>query len=89
MNVWDAGHGQILPNPDNPPALTAPQSKNPAADPDSNFVYLPVLAKSGTGGICSTIKDVNGHTGIDDTQGCIAIYSAPLDGDDRRRGASK
>jgi hypothetical protein len=89
MNVWDAGRGQVPPNPDNPPALTAPQSKNPAADPGSNFVYLPVLAKSGTGGICSTIKDVNGHTGIDDTQGCIAIYSAPLDGDDRRRGASK
>ena len=86
MNVWDAGRGQVLPNPDNPPAVTAPASKNPAADPGSNFVYLPVLAKSGTGGICSTIKDVNGHTGIDDTQGCIAIYSAPLDGDDRGGG---
>jgi hypothetical protein len=85
MGVEDAGAGKTLPSPD-PNALTQTgNSKNPAADPDKNLVYLPVLAKTGTGGICSTIKDVNGSTGKDDTQGCIAIYTAPLDKDDRRQ----
>jgi hypothetical protein len=84
MNVEDAGHGKAVPSPDNPPAATAPQSKNPAADPERNYVYLPVLGGKGT--ICSTTPDVNGNKSGSDSQGCIAIYSAPLDGDDRGRG---
>jgi hypothetical protein len=86
MNVEDAGHGQTLPSPDNPPAATAPQSKNPAADPERNYVYLPVLAvPAGNGSICSTTKDVNGNKSASrDSQGCSAIYSSGrLDGDDR------
>ena len=77
MNVEDAGHRNTVPSPDNPPAATAPSSKNPAADPETNYVYLPVLA--GMGSICSKF-------GGSDSQGCIAIYSAPLDGDDRGGG---
>jgi hypothetical protein len=77
MNVEDAGHGNTPPSRDDPPAGTAPGSKNPAADPETNYVYLPVLAGAGT--ICSS-KSGN------DSQGCIAIYSAPLDGDDRGGG---
>jgi hypothetical protein len=80
MNVEDAFGKQ----PHDPNALTAMGSKNPAADPDRNFVYLPVLAlKTPAGGICSTTPDVNGNKSGSDLQGCIAIYSAPLDGDDR------
>jgi hypothetical protein len=85
MGVEDAGHEKTLPNPD-PNASTQTGSKNPAADPERNFVYLPVLAlKTVAGGICNTTKDVNGKFGSD-LQGCIAIYSAPLDRDDRGGG---
>jgi hypothetical protein len=63
MNVEDAGHGNTVPSPDNPPAVTAPSSKNPAADPDRNLVYLPVLGGAGT--ICSSNTDVNGKSGND------------------------
>jgi hypothetical protein len=87
MGVEDAGGGTTLPTTD-PIATTATGSKNPAADPDRNLVYLPVLANDGT--ICSTNKDHNGNAG-NDKQGCIAIYSAPLDSDDLpvRRRAQK
>ena len=66
-----------------PDAFTATNSRNPAADPDRNRVYLPVLSllTGSQSTICSTNKDHNGNAG-DDNQGCIAIYSAPLDGDD-------
>jgi hypothetical protein len=86
MGVEDAGHGKTLPSPD-PNAITQTgNSRNPAADPDRNLVYLLVVAPAPgappiTGGICSTNKDHNGNFG-NDTQGCIAIYTAPLDGDD-------
>ena len=80
MGVEDAGHGKTLPSP-NPNALTQTgNSRNPAADPNKNLVYLPVVAITPglTPGIC---KANNG----DDTQGCIAIYTAPLGKDDKRR----
>jgi hypothetical protein len=88
MGVEDAGGGKKLPSAD-PNASTQAGSRNPAADPRKNFVYLPVLAPAPgnpaiIGGICSTNKDVDGKNG-DDAQGCIAIYTAPLDKDDRRR----
>jgi hypothetical protein len=87
MGVEDAGGGKKLPSAD-PNASTQAGSRNPAADPDKNFVYLPVLAPAPgnpaiIGGICSTNKDVDGKHG-DDAHGCIAIYTAPLDKDDRR-----
>jgi hypothetical protein len=75
MGVEDAGHGK-LPHPD-PDASIPTGSKNPAADPDRNLVYLPVLAVAAPGtSICGSYSQ----------QGCIAIYSAPLDGDDRGGG---
>jgi hypothetical protein len=78
MGVEDAGHGKALPSPD-PDAITqAGNSRNPAADPHKNLVYVPVVATTGTTGICQT------HGGLD-AQGCIAIYTAPLDKDDKRR----
>jgi hypothetical protein len=83
MGVEDAGHGQTPLSAD-PNASTRTGAKNPAADAKRNLVYLPVLAlKTVSGGICSSTKDVNGNFGSD-LQGCIAIYSAPLDDDDRR-----
>jgi hypothetical protein len=90
MGVEDARGGKkhTLPSAD-PNASTQAGSRNPAADPDKNFVYLPALAAARgnppvTNGICSTNKDVDGKNG-DDAHGCIAIYTAPLDKDDRRR----
>jgi hypothetical protein len=84
MGVEDAGHGKTLPNAD-PNASTSTGSKNPAADPDRNLVYLPVLAvPAGSGSICGSTKDVDGNLG-NPQQGCIAIYTAPLDNDDPRR----
>jgi hypothetical protein len=76
MDVEDAGHGKTLPHPD-PRVDTATASKNPAADPDRNLVYLPVLAVLAPGGtsICSKF-------GGNAQQGCIAIYTAKLDADD-------
>ena len=83
MGVEDA-HG--IPKQD-PDALTAMGSRNPAADPHRNLVYLPVLSSltGSTSTICSANKDHNGKAG-DDKQGCIAIYSAPLDNDDKPPG---
>jgi hypothetical protein len=88
MGVEDAGNKKTLPSADRN-ASTQAGSRNPAADPDKNFVYLPVLAPAPgappiTGGICSRNTDVDGKYG-DDAHGCIAIYSAPLNKDDRRR----
>jgi hypothetical protein len=89
MGVEDAGGGKKHKAPSaDPNASTQAGSRNPAADPDKNFVYLPVLAPAPgnpaiIGGICSTNKDVDGKHG-DDAHGCIAIYTAPLDKDDRR-----
>jgi hypothetical protein len=88
MNVEDAGP---VPHPDKP-ADTAFGSRNAAADPDRNLVYLPIVANHGTinNTICSTNKDHNGNAGNDE-QGCIAIYTARLGkddclGDDEHRG---
>jgi len=79
MGVEDAGHGKTLPSPDPDATTQAGNSRNPAADPQKNLVYLPVVAApAGTGGICQT------HGGLD-AQGCIAIFSAPLDKDDKHR----
>jgi hypothetical protein len=50
MNVWDAGNGQILPNPDNPAAVTAPSSKNPAADPAATLFICPCWPNPGPEG---------------------------------------
>jgi hypothetical protein len=82
MNVEDAGHRTTGPHPDKP-ADTAFASRNAAADPDRNLVYLPIVANHGTinNTICSTNKDHNGKKGNDE-QGCIAIYTAKLDADD-------
>jgi hypothetical protein len=78
MAVEDAGNGKTAPNPD-VPVKTAVGNKNPAVDPLRNQVYLPILANTST--ICSTHKDAYGNPG-DDTKGCIAIYTGPLDKDD-------
>jgi hypothetical protein len=79
MGVEDAFGKQ----PHDPNASTATGSKNPAADPDRNLVYLPVLAVPTGTSICGSTQDVDGNLG-NPQQGCIAIYStAPLDKDDR------
>jgi hypothetical protein len=78
MGVEDAGHGKTLPSPDPNATTQAGNSRNAAADPHKNLVYVPVVATTGTTGICQT------HGGLD-AQGCIAIYHAPLDKDDKRR----
>jgi hypothetical protein len=83
MGVEDAGHGKTLPHPD-PDASIPTGSKNPAADPDRNLVYLPVLRVVAPGtSICGSNKDVDGNLG-NPQQGCIAIYSAKLGKDDKR-----
>jgi hypothetical protein len=78
MAVEDAGNGKSAPSPDSD-VTTAVGNKNPAVDPLRNQVYLPILANTST--ICSTHKDAYGNPG-DDTKGCIAIYTGPLDKDD-------
>jgi hypothetical protein len=68
MAVEDAGDEDHAPKPDSN-ATTAMNSKNPAADPFKNEVYLPILSTGAASGIC-------GMFGGDDTKGCIAIYSS-------------
>jgi hypothetical protein len=86
IGVEDAGDGKTAPSADPnattvlPPKGTTSGSKNPAVDPLRNQVYQPILANS-SGTICGKTKDVFGKLG-DDTKGCIAIYTAPLDKDD-------
>jgi hypothetical protein len=72
-------------------AATGNGSHSVAADPHRNQVYVPIRGNNGTtpvsagaaaSNICSKAKDVNGHTGSD-ALGCIAIYTAPGDTDDR------
>jgi hypothetical protein len=73
-------------------AGTAPGSHSVAADSQRNQVYVPIRGNNGTvppstgtaaGAICSKAKDVFGNAGSD-ALGCIAIYTAPRDKDDRR-----
>jgi hypothetical protein len=62
-----------------------------AADPFRNQTYVPIRGNSApvtpptlpsTNTICSTNKDVSGHPG-NDAKGCIAVYTARGDKDDR------
>jgi hypothetical protein len=85
LGVEDAGP----PASADPDAATAAGSHSVAADPHRNQVYVPIRGNNGTvppsttGTICSKAKDVFGNAGSD-ALGCIAIYTAPRDKDDRR-----
>jgi hypothetical protein len=85
LGVEDAGP----PPSADPDAGTAAGSHSVAADPRRNQVYVPIRGNLGTsppsttGNICSKAKDVFGNAGSDNF-GCIAIYTAPRDKDDRR-----
>jgi hypothetical protein len=70
-------------------AKTAPNSRSAAAAPRRNLVYVPIRGNNGTappstgavaGAICSAAKDVHANAGSD-ALSCIAIYTAPRDGD--------
>jgi hypothetical protein len=84
LGVEDAGP----PPSADPDAATAPGSHSVAADPVRNQVYVPIRGNRGvvppvSSKICSSATDHFGHKGNDDL-GCIAIYTAPRDEDDRR-----
>jgi hypothetical protein len=85
LGVEDAGPP---PSPDSD-AATAVGSHSVAADSHRNQVYVPIRGNNGTtppsttGKICSSAKDVFGNAGSD-ALGCIAVYTAPRDKDDRR-----
>jgi hypothetical protein len=85
LGVEDAGP----PPSADPDAASAAGSHSVAADPHRNQVYVPIRGNNGTtppsttGKICSTAKDVFGNPGSD-ALGCIAVYTAPRDKDDRR-----
>jgi hypothetical protein len=85
LGVEDAGP----PPSADPDAASAAGSHSVAADPRRNQVYVPIRGNNGTvppsttGKICSKAKDVHGNAGSD-ALGCIAIYTAPRDKDDRR-----
>jgi hypothetical protein len=85
LGVVDAGPPPSLDSG----AATAAGSHSVAVDPHRNQVYVPIRGNNGTtppsttGKICSTAKDVFGNAGSD-ALGCIAIYTAPHDSDDRR-----
>jgi hypothetical protein len=83
LGVVDAGPAPKL----DPSAPTAPGSHSLAADPRRNQVYVPIRGNTGVmppfGTLCSKVKDVFGNAGSD-ALGCIAIYTAPRDKDDRR-----
>jgi hypothetical protein len=92
LGVADAGPPPSL----DPSAKTAAGSHSVAADPRRNQVYLPIRGNNGTtppttgagaGTICSAAKDVFGNAGSD-ALGCIAVYTAPSDGDDCRAGGN-
>ena len=92
LGVVDAGLKGAKPSADST-APTAPGSHSVAADPQRNQVYVPIRGNNGTvpptappspvGTICGKAKDVFGNAGSD-ALGCIAIYTAPRDKDDRR-----
>jgi hypothetical protein len=86
LGVVDAGP----PASSDQSAGTAPGSHSVAAY--KHLVYVPIRGNNGTvppstgtgaGTICGKAKDVHGHMGSD-ALGCIAIYTAPGDKDDRR-----
>ena len=85
LGVEDAGP----PPSADPNAATAAGSHSVAADEHRNQVYVPIRGNNGTtppsttGKICSSAKDVFGNAGSD-ALGCIAVYTAPRDKDDRR-----
>jgi len=84
LGVEDAGP----PPSADPDAATAAGSHSVAADPIRNQVYVPIRGNRGvvppvSSKICSSSTDHFGHKGNDDL-GCIAIYTAPRDQDDRR-----
>jgi len=85
LGVEDAGP----PPTADPDAVTAVGSHSVAADPKKNQVYVPIRGNNGTtppsttGKICGSATDVHGLKGSD-ALGCIAVYTAPRDKDDRR-----
>jgi hypothetical protein len=85
LGVEDAGP----PPSADPDAASAAGSHSVAADSHRNQVYVPIRGNNGTtppsttGKICSSAKDVFGNAGSD-ALGCIAVYTAPRDKDDRR-----
>ncbi|HMA71683.1 MAG TPA: hypothetical protein VKP67_09380 [Xanthobacteraceae bacterium] len=85
LGVEDAGP----PPSADPDAVTAVGSHSVAADPKKNQVYVPIRGNNGTtppsttGKICGSATDVHGLKGSD-ALGCIAVYTAPRDKDDRR-----
>jgi hypothetical protein len=87
LGVEDAGP----PPSADPNAASAVGSHSVAADSERNQVYVPIRGNNGTtppsatGKICSSAKDVFGLAGSD-ALGCIAVYAAPRDKDDRRVG---
>jgi hypothetical protein len=74
MGVVDAGDGEKIAPSADPNATTPLTAKNPAVDPFKNHVYLPVL-KDAPGSICQKF-------GGNNSNGCIGIYTGPLDKDD-------
>jgi hypothetical protein len=85
LGVVDAGPAPSLDSG----AATAAGSHSVAADPHRNQVYVPIRGNNGTvppsttGNICGKAKDVFGVAGSN-ALGCIAVYTAPGDKDDRR-----
>jgi hypothetical protein len=88
LGVVDAGTGTSGPSGDRV-AGTAPGSHSVAADASSNQVYVPIRGNNGIaapgpfGALCSTATDVFNIAGSDPL-GCIAVYTAPSDNDDRK-----
>jgi hypothetical protein len=87
LGVVDAGPPPSL----DASATTGNGSHSVAADPHRNQVYVPIRGNNGTvppstgaaaSNTCSKAKDVFGNAGSD-ALGCIAIYTAPRDKDDR------
>jgi hypothetical protein len=88
LGVVDAGPPPSL----DASATTGNGSHSVAAEPHRNQVYVPIRGNNGTvppstgaaaSSICSKAKDVFGNAGSD-ALGCIAVYTAPRDKDDRR-----
>ena len=89
LGVVDAGGWKTAPRAD-PVAGTAPGSHSVAADSKRNRVYVPIRGNSGIalpgpfGALCGKVKDIFGNLGSD-MLGCIAVYTAPSDSDDRTK----
>jgi hypothetical protein len=77
LGVADAGPPPSV----DPSAPSATGAHSVAADPISKQVYVPISANAHLSTLCSTHTDVFGNAGSD-TLGCIAVYTAPSDGDD-------